>query len=86
MKPIDVKSSTYTNVENNDKDSKFKFDDHVKILKYKDRFCNIPNWSEENSEVEKVKNIVPWTYKLKTLTIEKITENFMKKSCKRQSK
>ena len=43
MKPIDVKSSTYTNVENNDKDSKFKFGDHVKILKYKDRFCNIPN-------------------------------------------
>ena len=35
MKPLDVKSNTYIDfgVENNDKDSKFKVEDHVTFLK-----------------------------------------------------
>ena len=41
MKPIDVKSSVYIDfgVENNDKDHKFKVDDHVRISKYKNIFA-----------------------------------------------
>ena len=41
MKPIDVKSSAYIDfgVENNDKDHKFKVDDHVRISKYKNIFA-----------------------------------------------
>ena len=36
IKPVDVKSSTYIdfNVENNDKDRKFKSSDHVRISIY----------------------------------------------------
>ena len=36
IKPVDVKSSTYIdfNVENNDKDRKFKNSDHVRISIY----------------------------------------------------
>ena len=37
MKPVDVKDNTYIDFkkEVNDKDPKFKVDDHVKISKYK---------------------------------------------------
>ena len=41
MKPIDVKDSTYINIDKevNDKDPQFKVDDHVRISKYKNIFC-----------------------------------------------
>ena len=41
MKPIDVKSSIYIefDVENNNKDPKFKVGDHVGLLKYKKNTC-----------------------------------------------
>ena len=37
MKPIDVKDNTYINIDKgfNDKDSKFKVGDNVRISKYK---------------------------------------------------
>ena len=37
MKPVDVKNNTYIDFkdEANDKDPKFKVDDHVRLLKYK---------------------------------------------------
>ena len=40
MKRADVKSSTYidSSTENNDKDLKFKFSDHVRTSKYKNIF------------------------------------------------
>ena len=56
MKPVDVKDNTYinsmelhSNKEVNDKDSKFKVSDHVRISKYKSIFAKryTPNWSEE---------------------------------------
>ena len=51
MKPIDVKDNTYINADKeiNDKDSKFKVGDRVRISKYKNIFAKgyIPNWSEE---------------------------------------
>ena len=41
MKHLDVKDNTYIDFkkEVNDKDSKFKVSDHVKISKYKKYFC-----------------------------------------------
>ena len=43
LKPTDIKRSTYTDydVENNDKDPKFKVGNHVKILKYKNFFFKV---------------------------------------------
>ena len=51
MKPADVKDNAYIDFseEVNDKDSKFKVGDHVKISKYKN-ICGkgyTPNWSKE---------------------------------------
>ena len=50
MKPIDVKGNTYIDFSKevvNDKDSKFKVGDHVRISKYKNIFSKgyTPNWS-----------------------------------------
>ena len=41
MKPVDIKDNTYTDFEKevNDKDSKFKVGDYVRISKYKDIFA-----------------------------------------------
>ena len=51
MKPVNVKNNTYieSNKEVNDRDSKFKVGDHVKMSKYKNIFAKgyTPNWSEE---------------------------------------
>ena len=43
MKPVDVKPSTYINSskEINDKSSKFKIHDHVRISRYKNIFVKI---------------------------------------------
>ena len=40
MKPIDVKTNAYTNIddESNDKDPKFKISDHVRISTFKHTF------------------------------------------------
>ena len=58
MKPIDVKSDSYAeyNVDSNEKDPKFKVDDHVRILKYKNIFGKryAPNWSEEVFVISKI--------------------------------
>ena len=51
MKPADVKDNTYidSNKEVNEKDLKYKVDDHARISKYKSIFAKgyTPNWSEE---------------------------------------
>ena len=41
MRPIDVKDNTYVNIGKkvNDKDTKFKVGDHVRISKYKNIFA-----------------------------------------------
>ena len=66
MKPTDVKDNTYIEFakEVNNKDSKFKVGDHVRISKYKNIFAKgyTPNWSEEVFVVSKIKNTVSWTY------------------------
>ena len=66
MKPIDVKSNTYINIDKevNDNDPKFKVGDHVRIPKYKNIFAKgyTPNWSEHIFVIKEIKYTVPWTY------------------------
>ena len=80
MKPVDVKDNTYIDFkkEVNDKNSKFKVDDHVRISKYKNIFATgyMPNWSEEIFIIKKFKNTVPWTYVINDLNGEEIIGTF----------
>ena len=64
-----------------DKDPKFKIGDHVRISEYKNIFAKVytPNWSEEVSEIKKVKNTVPWTYTINDLNDDKIIGTFYEK-------
>ena len=66
MKPVDVKSSIYTdfNEESNKEDSKLEVRDRVRISKCKTLFAKIyfSNWSEEAFVIKKIKSTVPWTY------------------------
>ena len=83
MKSIEVKDNTYIDFikEVNDKDSKFKVGDHVRILKYKNVFAKgyTPNWSEEAFLIKKVKNTVPWTYVIGDCNAEEIIGTFYEK-------
>ena len=83
MKPVDVKDNTYINFEKevNNKDSKFKVGDHIRISKQKNVFAKgyTPNWSEEVFIIKKVKNTVSWTYIINDLNGEEITESFYEK-------
>ena len=76
MKPVDAKDNNFIDFkkEVNDKDSKFKIGDHVRISKYKNIFAKgyTPNWSEEVFVIKKVKNTVPWTYVINDLNGEEI--------------
>ena len=67
--------------EVNDKDPKFKGDDHVIIFRYKNIFAKgyTPNWSEEVFVITKVKNAVSWTYVINDLNGEEINETFYEK-------
>ena len=57
MKPINVQPSKYIdfNIENENKDPKFKVGDHVRISKYMNIFTNdyTPNWSEKGFVIKK---------------------------------
>ena len=83
MKPVDIKDKTNidSNKVVNDKDPKFKVDDHIRISKYKNIFAKryTPNWSEEVFVIKKVKNTVPWTYVINDLNSEEISETFYEK-------
>ena len=63
MKPIDVESDSYAeyNADSNNKDSKFKIGDHVRISKYKNIFAKgyAPNCSGDDFVISKIKNTVP---------------------------
>ena len=73
-KLIDVTSDSYAdcNEDSNEKDSKFKVGDHVRISKYKNIFAkgSNANWSEEVVVVSKIKNTVPWIYVISDLNGE----------------
>ena len=83
MKPTEVKDNTYIDSikEVNDKDSKFKVGDHVRISKYKNIFAKgySPNWSGEVFVIKEVKNTIPWTYVITDLSGEEIIGTFYEK-------
>ena len=84
MRPADVKDNTYIDFfkkKVNDKDPKFKVDDHVRISKYKNIFAKgyTPNWSEEIFTIKNIKNAVPWTYVISDLNGEEIIGTFHEK-------
>ena len=83
MKPVIVGDDSFAkyNEESNEKDSKFKVGDHVRISKYKNIFAKgyTPKWSEEIFIVKKLKNTVPWTYVISDLNGEEIVGSFYEK-------
>ena len=89
MKPIEVKDNTYIDSikEVNDKDSKFKVGDHVRISKYKNIFAKgyTPNQSEEVFVIKRVKNTVPQTYVINDLNGEEIIGKFYEKEVQKTS-
>ena len=78
MKPIDVKSNGEYNVDSNEKDSKFKVVDHVRISKYENIFAKeyTQNWSEEVFVINKIKKTIPWTSVISYLNGEEIIGTF----------
>ena len=77
MKPIDVKSDSYAeyNENSNENDPKFKLGDRVRISKYKNIFAKgySQNWSQGVFVISKIKNTLPWTYIISDLNDEAIT-------------
>ena len=73
-KPVNVKDNTYIDFkkEVNDKDSKVKVEDHVRISKFKNIFPEgyTPNWFEEVFIVSQINNAVLWRFVINDLTGE----------------
>ena len=79
MKPIDVKNNKRVYIdEHNEKDSRFKVVDRVRISKFKNIFAKgyTPNWSTEIFIIDKINDTVPYTYNLKDLNDEGIIGSF----------
>ena len=72
MKPADVKNDSFAeyNEDSNEKDLKFKVNDHIRISKYKNIFAkwHAPNWSEEIFVVKK-KNTAQWALHVESTSI-----------------
>ena len=90
MKPIEVRDDSYAeyNEDSNKRNPKFKVSDHVRISKYKNIFAkgHVLNWSEEIFVINKIKNIVPWTYAISDLNDEGITASFYEKELQKTNK
>ena len=73
MKPIDLTSNSYAeyNEESNEKDTKFKVGDHVRIWKYKNIFAkgDTANWSEKAFVFSKIKKVINWTLIRKNMIV-----------------
>ena len=83
MKAVDANPGMYIDFskENNREGPKFKVGYDVRISKYKNivaKSC-VPNWSEENFVIKKVKNTV-------ILNANTLLEHFMKNNYKKQNK
>ena len=83
MKPKDVGNNNkrvYTD-EHNEKRSRFKVGDRVRISKFKNIFAKgyTPNWSREIFIVNKINDTVPYTYNIKDLNSEEIIGSFYDK-------
>ena len=82
MTPIDVKDNRRVYIdEHNEKDSRFKVGDRVRISKFNNIFAKgyTPNWSKEIFIVDKINDTVPYTYNLKDLNDEEIIGSFYDK-------
>ena len=90
MKPSEAKDNTYIDSfkEVNDKDLKFKVDDHVRISNNKNICAKgyTANWSEEVFVIKEVENTVPWTYVINDLNGEEIIGTFYEKELKQINK
>ena len=80
MKPMDVGDNNkrvYID-EHNEKDSRFKVGDRVRISKCKNIFAKgyAPNWSSEIFIVDKINDTVQYTYNLRDLNDEEIIGSF----------
>ena len=83
MTPIDVGDNNkrvYID-EHNEKDSRFKVGDRVRISRYKNIFAKgyTPNWSSEIFINDKINDTVPYTYNPKDLNDEEIIDSFYDK-------
>ena len=83
MKPIyvgDNNKRVYID-EHNEKDSRFKVGDRVRISKFKNIFAKgyTPNWSSEIFIIDKINDTVPYRYNLKDLNDEEIIGSFYDK-------
>ena len=80
MKPKDVGNNNKTVYidEHNEKRSRFKVSDRVRISKFKNIFAKgyTPNWSKEIFIVDKINDTVPYTYNIKGLNDEEIIGSF----------
>ena len=79
MKPIDVKDNKRVYIdEHNEKDSRFKVGDRVRISKFKNIFTKgyTPNWSKGIFIVDKINDTAPYTYNIKDLNDEEIRGSF----------
>ena len=82
MKPIDIRDNKRVYIdEHNEKDSRFKVGDRVRISKFKNIFAKgcTPNWSTEIFIVDKINDTVSYTYNLKDLNDEEIIGSFCDK-------
>ena len=78
MKPIDIGDNKIVYIdEHNEKDSRFKVGDRVRISKFKNIFAKgyTPNWSTEIFIINKINDTVTYTYN-KDLNGEKIIGSF----------
>ena len=79
MKPIDIGDDRRVYIdEHNEKDSRFKVGDRVRISKFKNIFAKgyTPNWSKETFIVDKINDTVPYTCNNKDLNDEEIIGSF----------
>ena len=82
MRPVDVGDNKRVYIdEHNEKDSRFKVGDRIRISRYKNVFAKgyTPNWSKEIFIVHKINDTVPYTYNLKDLNDEEIIGSFYDK-------
>ena len=80
MKTIDVKDNNkrvYID-EHNEKDSRFKVGDRVRISKFKNIFAKgyTPNWSTEIFMIDQINDTVPYMYNIKDLNGKEIIGSF----------
>ena len=79
MKQIEAKNNKIVYIdEHNEKDSRFKIGDRVRISKFKNIFAKgyTPDWSREIFIVNEINDTVPYTYNIKDLNDEEIMGMF----------